>query len=76
MTKYNAAPKAKKAKKGSQVTLNVMGYGDNSNSEGQTFKRICDEFMAENPDIGVNYELLYDEVVPKLFAEMYEIQEF
>lgn len=48
-----------KASKG--VTLNVMGYGDNSNSEGQTFKRIVDEFMAENPDVTVNYELLYDE---------------
>ena len=52
---------AQKQKKGSTITLNVMGYGDNSNSEGQTFKRICDEFMAENPNIKVNYELLYDE---------------
>jgi len=51
------------AKKGakSQVVLNVFGYGDNSNAEGQTFKRIVDEFMAENPDIKVDYELLYDE---------------
>lgn len=56
-----AAPKAKKAKKGKVVTLNIMGYGDNSNAEGQTFKRICDEFEAENPDIKVNYEMLYDE---------------
>ena len=55
------AKKDKKAKKANTITLNVMGYGDNSNSEGQTFKRICDEFMAENPDIKVNYELLYDE---------------
>ena len=55
------AKKDKKAKKSNTITLNVMGYGDNSNSEGQTFKRICDEFMAENPDIVVNYELLYDE---------------
>jgi len=53
--------KEKTAKKGAQVTLNVMGYGDNSNSEGQTFKRICDEFMAQNPDVKVDYELLYDE---------------
>ena len=55
------AKKDKKAKKSNTITLNVMGYGDNSNSEGQTFKRICDEFMAENPNIKVNYELLYDE---------------
>ena len=53
--------KAKKVKKSDIVTLNVMGYGDNSNSEGQTFKRICEEFMAENPDVKVTYELLYDE---------------
>ena len=53
-----AAPKAKKVK---QVTLNIMGYGDNSNAEGQTFKRICEEFMDANPDVKVNYELLYDE---------------
>ena len=63
-TSLFAAPKkAKKAKKGAknQVVLNVFGYGDNSNSEGQTFKRIVDEFMAENPDIKIDYELLYDE---------------
>lgn len=48
-------------KGGSAVTLNIMGYGDNANSEGQTFKRICDEFMKENPNVTVNYELLYDE---------------
>lgn len=56
-----AAPKAKKAKKVKQVTLNIMGYGDNSNSEGQTFKRICEEFEAENPDVKIDYEMLYDE---------------
>jgi raffinose/stachyose/melibiose transport system substrate-binding protein len=60
-TLFAKPKKAKKAKKGSTITLNVMGYGDNSNAEGQTFKRICDEFMAENPDIKINYELLYDE---------------
>ena len=47
--------------KSNKVTLNIMGYGDNANAEGVTFKRICDEFMAENPDIVINYELLYDE---------------
>ena len=60
-TLFAKPKKAKKAKKSNVITLNVMGYGDNSNAEGQTFKRICDEFMAENPDIKVNYELLYDE---------------
>ena len=55
------AKKDKKAKKANTITLNVMGYGDNSNAEGQTFKRICEEFEAENPDVKVNYEMLYDE---------------
>ena len=32
----------------SQVTLKVMGYGDNSNAEGQTFKRIVAEFEKAN----------------------------
>lgn len=58
-TSLFAAPK--KAKKVKQVTLNIMGYGDNSNAEGQTFKRICEEFEAENPDVKINYEMLYDE---------------
>jgi raffinose/stachyose/melibiose transport system substrate-binding protein len=52
---------SKKNSEPETVVLNIMGYGDNSNSEGATFKRICDEFMAEYPDIKVNYELLYDE---------------
>lgn len=50
----------KDAAKG-KVTLNILGYGDNSNSEGQVFKRICEEFEAENPDIVLQTELLYDE---------------
>ncbi len=52
---------AKKEAAPSKVTLNIMGYGDNANAEGLTFKRICEEFMAENSDIVLNYEMLYDE---------------
>ena len=52
---------SKKPAASSKVTLNIMGYGDNANAEGLTFKRICEEFMAENPDIVINYEMLYDE---------------
>ncbi|MCQ2981734.1 MAG: extracellular solute-binding protein [Treponemataceae bacterium] len=44
-----------------KVTLNVMGYGDNANSEGQEFARMVAEFMEENPDVEVKYELLFDE---------------
>ena len=44
-----------------KVTLNVMGYGDNSNQEGISWKRMIDAFQAENPDIVIVDELLYDE---------------
>lgn len=43
------------------VTLNVMGYGDNSNQEGISWKRMIDDFQAENPGIVIVDELLYDE---------------
>lgn len=43
------------------VTLSIMGYGDISNAEGQTFKRICAEFTEKYPEIKIDYELLYDE---------------
>ncbi len=44
-----------------KVVLDVMGYGNNANSEGQDFVRLVEEFMEENPDVEVVYELLYDE---------------
>jgi len=48
-------------KSSGKVVLNIMGYGDNSDSQGQSFSRINEEFMAANPDIVVNTELLFDE---------------
>jgi raffinose/stachyose/melibiose transport system substrate-binding protein len=47
--------------KSSQVVLKVMGYGDNSNQEGQNFVRIVSAFEAANPGVKVDYELLFDE---------------
>ena len=41
-----------------KVTLKILGYGANDNIEGQTFLRVCKEFMEENPDIVIDYELL------------------
>jgi raffinose/stachyose/melibiose transport system substrate-binding protein len=38
-----------------------MAYGDNSNPEGQNFIRIVDAFEKENPNIDIQYEMLYDE---------------
>lgn len=51
----------KSGSKDGKVVLKIMGYGDNANAEGMTFKRICEEFMDENPDIVLDTELLYDE---------------
>lgn len=43
------------------IVLDVMGYGDNSNQEGVSWKRIVSSFEKENPNIDINDELLYDE---------------
>ncbi|MBN2655540.1 MAG: extracellular solute-binding protein [Spirochaetales bacterium] len=43
------------------IVLKVMGYGDNSNQEGISWKRIVETFEAENPNIDIQDELLYDE---------------
>jgi len=44
-----------------KIVVNAMGYGNNSNAEGMTWKRIVDAFEKENPDIDIQDELLYDE---------------
>jgi raffinose/stachyose/melibiose transport system substrate-binding protein len=43
------------------VVVKAMGYGDNANQEGQNWIRIVDTFEAENPNIDIDYEMLYDE---------------
>ncbi|MGL4987359.1 MAG: ABC transporter substrate-binding protein [Treponemataceae bacterium] len=44
-----------------KVVVKTMAYGDNANAEGQAWGRIVREFEAANPDIKIDYELLYDE---------------
>jgi len=44
-----------------KVVLNIMGYGDNANAQGQSFVRIAEAFDLANPDIDVVFELLNDE---------------
>lgn len=46
---------------GSKVVVNTMAYGTNSNAEGQNWVRIVNAFHAANPDIEIQYEMLYDE---------------
>lgn len=43
------------------VVIKTMAYGDNSNSEGMSWERIVSYFMEDNPNITIDYELLYDE---------------
>jgi raffinose/stachyose/melibiose transport system substrate-binding protein len=44
-----------------QVVVKAMAYGDNSNQEGVNWVRIVDSFEKANPDIDIDYEMLYDE---------------
>jgi len=44
-----------------KVVVKTMAYGDNSNAEGVNWVRIVDAFEAANPNIDIDYELLYDE---------------
>lgn len=43
------------------VVVKTMAYGDNSNAEGMNWVRIVDAFEAANPNIDIDYEMLYDE---------------
>lgn len=47
--------------KSEKIVVKAMGYGDNSNQEGVTWKRIVDAFEAANPNIDIQDELLYDQ---------------
>ena len=44
-----------------QVVVKTMAYGDNSNQEGINWVRIVNAFEKANPDINIDYEMLYDE---------------
>lgn len=44
-----------------KVVVKTMAYGDASNPEGVSWMRIVDEFEKENPNIDIDFEMLYDE---------------
>jgi len=46
---------------GAQVAVKTMAYGDQSNPEGVNWLRIVDAFEKANPNIDIDFELLYDE---------------
>lgn len=50
-----------KSAKTGKVVVKALAYGDNANNEGQNWIRIVDAFEKANPDIDIDYELLYDE---------------
>jgi len=49
------------AEESGTVVVSAMGYGNESNQEGVTWRRIVDSFEAANPGIDIQDELLYDE---------------
>lgn len=59
-TAFAAGGKEGPAQQG-KVVVKAMAYGDNSNSEGVNWVRIVNAFEKENPNIDIQYELLYDE---------------
>lgn len=42
------------------ITLDIMGYGNEENSEGITFLRIVSEYEKLHPSVTINYSLLHD----------------
>lgn len=52
---------AKPAAAAAKVVVKAMAYGDNSNQEGVNWVRIVDAFQKANPNITIDYEMLYDE---------------
>jgi len=44
-----------------KITLNIMGYGDNSNQEGVIWNKQIAEFQKMHPEVNIVSELLYDE---------------
>jgi len=47
--------------KSGKTVVKALAYGDNSNAEGQSWKRIVQAFETANPDIVIDDEMLYDE---------------
>ncbi|MBA7581153.1 hypothetical protein ES708_23055 [subsurface metagenome] len=46
---------------GAPVVVKTMAYGDQSNPEGVNWLRIVNAFEKANPNIDIDFELLYDE---------------
>ncbi|QEN07030.1 extracellular solute-binding protein [Oceanispirochaeta crateris] len=49
------------AEENKMVVVKTMAYGDNSNSEGVNWVRVVNTFHENNPNIKIDFEMLYDE---------------
>ena len=56
-----AGHQEKAAASDGKIVIKALAYGDNSNQEGMNWIRLVDAFEKENPNITIDYELLYDE---------------
>lgn len=56
-----AGGQQEQGQKSEKVVVDVMAYGDNSNQEGVSWKRIVEAFEKQNPNIDIDDEMLYDE---------------
>ena len=50
-----------KKKEEAKVVVKTMAYGDNANPEGVNWLRIVAAFEEKNPNIDIDFEMLYDE---------------
>ena len=53
--------KKSEAKSEEKIIVKTMGYGDNAQQEGMSWRRIVDSFEKENPNIDIDDELLFEE---------------
>src|SRR4030042_2121982 len=44
-----------------KITIKALAYGSDSNQEGWDWIRAVEKYERENPDVDIQYELLYDE---------------
>src|SRR3972149_2293642 len=52
-----------------EIVIKALAYGYKGNEEGQAWIRIIDKFERENPNIDIQYDLLYDEVYHRRVAK-------
>ncbi len=54
---------------GGRIVVTAVAYGEPDNTEGLAWIRLVEEFEELNPDIDIQYELLYDEAFHNRITE-------